>query len=66
MSRGGTGGSKEEDNPKRKGFRVRLDLRLGAMRSPRERKRERDRDRTQSQKTKKKKEKKWYECMKYA
>ena len=37
------GGSKEEDNPKRKGFQVEVNLRLGAMRSLSEKERERER-----------------------
>ena len=35
------GGSKEEDNPKRKGFQVEVNLSLGVMRSLSERERER-------------------------
>ena len=49
----------DEEDQERKGFRVGLDLRLGALRSLSERERERERERTQSQKSTKK-EKKGY------
>ena len=38
------GRSEDEEDPKQKGFRVGLDLRLGAMRSLSERERERERE----------------------
>ena len=53
----------DEEDQERKGFRVGLDLRLGAMRSLSERERERERENTV---TKEYKERKERVCMKYA
>ena len=58
VKRRGTGRLEDKEDPERKGFRVGLDLCLGAMRSLSER--ERERNRTQSQKSTKKEKKGTY------